>query len=276
MTTARRRVLRALDATGLLRVGVHAWENVVALAHLREPRSPGSQRTKVDGGLPLPPRRLMVGVGWSGDADWFLQSGRALFESVVSLVPVAAESSILDFGCGCGRVTRYWADHPGAVVGSDFDARAIKWCRRNLPFASFECNRLAPPLPFSDATFDLVYALSVFTHFTAELQLAWRDELRRVLRPGGHLLITTHGASIARRLESHEQSEFERGELVVRWKNAAGSNLCSAYHPEQYLRQTLSRGFDLLEFEPEGAPGHPRQDLAVLRKPVAAPRPDRD
>jgi SAM-dependent methyltransferase len=268
MATARRRVLRILDAAGLLRVGLRAWENVVAILHLRESRGPGSVRRQADDGLPLPPRRLMVGVGWSGDADWFLESGRALFESVISHVPVAAESSILDFGCGCGRVIRYWNEHPGAVVGSDFDPKAIKWCRRNLPFAGFERNRLAPPLPFDDASFDVVYALSVFTHFTAELQLAWRDELRRVLCPGGHLLITTHGASIAGRLEPQERAQFDRGELVVRWKNAAGSNLCSAYHPEQYLRETFIQGFDLHDFVPEGAPGHPKQDLIVLRRPV--------
>ena len=83
---------------------------------------------------------------------------------------------MLDFGCGCGRVTRWWRDFNGTVAGSDVSRPAIEWCRANLPFARFELNALAPPLVFEDETFDLVYALSVFTHLTAELQLAWRDE----------------------------------------------------------------------------------------------------
>src|SRR5947208_884804 len=83
--------------------------------------------------------------------------------------------------------------------------------------ARSEVNGLAPPLAFDDASFDLVYALSVFTHLTGDLQVAWRDELRRVLRPGGRLLITTHGRSYVPRLDVEERERFESGELVVRW-----------------------------------------------------------
>jgi SAM-dependent methyltransferase len=123
-----------------------------------------------------------------------------------------------------------------------------------------------PPLAFESESFDLVYALSVFTHLTAELQLAWRDELRRVLRPGGFLLVTTHGRSYLPRLDDEESERFGRGELVVRWGDVAGSNLCSAYHPEPYLRETFAQGFALLQLDPEGAKGNPTQDLVVLRK----------
>jgi SAM-dependent methyltransferase len=106
----------------------------------------------------------------------------------------------------------------------------------------------------------------VFTHHTAELQLAWRDELRRVLRPGGRLLMTTHGASYRPRLDAAERSRFEAGELVVRWSDLPGTNLCSAYHPERYLRDTFAQGFTFVELEPEGARGNPTQDLVLLAR----------
>ena len=149
-------------------------------------------------------------------------------------------------------------------------SRAVEWCRANLPFARFEINRLDPPLEFEDESFDLVYALSVFTHLTDELQLAWRDELRRVLGPGGSLLLTTHGSSYVPRLDTSERKRFERGELVVRWGDVPGTNLCSAYHPERYLRETFARGFAFVELEPEGARGNPTQDLVLLRKTPSA------
>ncbi len=253
----KRRLLRLLERARLLGPAFRAWEALQAL--------PPRPRPAIDG-PPLPPRRLMVRVAGTADPEWFLRSGRAAYEAIVAHVPLDEVDSVLDFGCGCGRVTRYWKGFRGTVAGSDLSRLAVAWCRRNLPFARFERNALKPPLPFADESFDLVYALSVFTHLTAPLQLAWRDELSRVLRPGGLLLVTTHGRSYLRRLALDERERFERGELVVRWGDVPGTNLCSAYHPEAYLRDVFARGFALVELEPEGAKGNPTQDLVLLRK----------
>ena len=253
----KRRILRLLQRVGLIGPAFRTYERVVAL---------GPQRVTPTDGVALPPRRLMVRVAGTADADWFLRSGQAGYDAIAAHVPLADTQSVLDFGCGCGRVTRYFRDHHGEVAGSDVNRDAVSWCRSNLPFARFEANGLAPPLAFDDESFDLVYALSVFTHLTADLQLAWRDELRRVLRPGGRLLVTTHGQSYLQRLDEDERARFERGELVVRWAEVVGSNLCSAYHPETYLRDTFAQGFAFLELEPEGARGNPTQDLVLLQK----------
>jgi SAM-dependent methyltransferase len=208
----------------------------------------------------------MVRVAGTADAEWFLRSGRAAYDAIAAQVPLTTIGSVLDFGCGCGRVTRYWADFPGSVCGTDLDQPAVEWCRANLRFERFEVNGLEPPLAFGDESFDLVYALSVFTHLTEGLQLSWRDEVRRVLRPGGLLLVTTHGSSYRPRLEAEELERFDRGELVVRWSDLPGSNLCSAYHPRPYLEGTFADGFELLELVPEGALGNPTQDLVLLRR----------
>jgi SAM-dependent methyltransferase len=253
----KRRILRLLQRIGLIGPAFRMYERLVAL---------GPQRVTPTDGVPLPPRRLMVRVAGTADADWFLRSGRAGYDAIAAHVPLDEVASVLDFGCGCGRVTRYFRDHDGDVAGSDVSGDAVAWCRGNLSFARFEVNGLAPPLVFDDAGFDLVYALSVFTHLTADLQLAWRDELHRVLRPGGRLLLTTHGRSYLQRLDDDERRRFEAGELVVRWGEVVGSNLCSAYHPEPYLRDTFADGFTFLELEAEGARGNPTQDLVLLQK----------
>jgi SAM-dependent methyltransferase len=253
----KRRLLRLLDRAGLLGPAFRAYERLISL----RPNRPSSVE-----GPPLPPRRLMVRVAGTADADWFLRAGRAGYDAIAAHVPLAQIHDVLDFGCGCGRVTRYFHDFAGNVAGSDVSTDAIAWCRANLGFARFETNGLAPPLAFDGDSFDLVYALSVFTHLTSDLQLAWRDELRRVLRPGGRLLITTHGGSYVPRLDAEERARFDAGELVVRWGEVVGSNLCSAYHPERYLRETFANGFAFLELEPEGARGNPTQDLVLLQK----------
>jgi SAM-dependent methyltransferase len=257
----KRRLLRILQRAGLIGPAFRAYEVAVAV---------GPSRVRAIDGPPLPPRRLMVRVAGTADADWFLRSGRAAYDAIAAQVPLDEVGAVLDFGCGCGRVLRYWRGHPGSIAGSDRDRRAVEWCRRNISFAGVSRNGLAPPLGYADESFDLVYALSVFTHLTEELQDAWRDELHRVLRPGGRLLLTTHGRSYLPRLEDEERARFERGELVVRWGELPGSNLCSAYHPETYVRETLAHGFELVAIEPEGARGNPTQDLIALRRPVSA------
>lgn len=116
--------------------------------------------------------------------------------------------SVLDFGCGCGRVARQLIQQhprPERYVGLDLHAGMIKWCNRNLgPHApGFEFHHhdvfydafnpghgkpLHAPLPFDDDEFSLAIAVSVFTHLTQVQAEAYLAELSRVLEPGGVLL----------------------------------------------------------------------------------------
>jgi SAM-dependent methyltransferase len=260
-------LLRTLDRVGLLRPAYGAYERLQALS--ARMRQSGAEPTD---GLPLPPPQLIVRVAGTSDASWFLEGGQLAAEGIQAALertgrPIAGLGSILDFGCGCGRVTRRWRALRGVEIhGSDANAEAIEWCRVNLPFGDFEMNGLAPPLVYADDSFDAIYALSVLTHLPEKLGLAWRDELRRVLRPNGLLIVSTHGAVYREKLTEVERGHFDRGELVVRWESAAGTNLCAAYHPEPYIRSRLAEGFELVEHVPRGAAGNPHQDLTVLFK----------
>jgi SAM-dependent methyltransferase len=180
-------------------------------------------------------------------------------------VRIESVGSVLDFGCGCGRVVRHWVHLNADVYGCDFNPRSVGWCRRRLPFARFASNALHPPLPYKSGQFDLVYALSVFTHLPEPLALAWIREMARVLKPEGLLLITTHGEAYLGELTEDERRMFRQGRLVVRNPDAAGTNYCGVYCSEGYVRQTLCAGFDLVDFVPRGAKGNPHQDLVLLR-----------
>jgi 2-polyprenyl-3-methyl-5-hydroxy-6-metoxy-1,4-benzoquinol methylase len=261
----KRLFLRVLGRLGLLRPAYRAYEQASSL----RARSSGAPS---DDGLPVPPSSLIVRVAGTPDVGWFLRGGRLAAGSIRAALwrqgrRIEELDAILDFGCGCGRVTRNWlALHDTEVFGSDTNEQAVDWCRRNLPFATFEPNGLAPPIVFDTARFDLVYALSVFTHLPEELQLLWMRELERVLRPGALLLLSTHGEHYVPRLTPDERARFADGDVVVRWEEVAGTNLCTAFHPPSYVRERLAAGFDVLDFVAEGAKGNPHQDLFVVRR----------
>jgi SAM-dependent methyltransferase len=140
----------------------------------------------------------------------------------------------------------------------------VRWCERNVQHARVSKNELSPPLDYESGSFDLCYAVSVFTHLTEAMQDAWLSELKRVIRPGGILLVTLSGEGDLVRTTPAEQDRFRKGEVVVVDGGYAGTNICGAYHPESYVRKKWSRYFKVLAFVPEGAKGCPRQDLYVL------------
>ena len=268
-TGLRARVKRFLALAGLLEpvetVRNSLWEVRFRKANAR------FLRQGAPDGQPIPPLDLRVLVAASPDIGWFLESGRRGAESIrAALARQGREmetlGSILDFGCGCGRVTRHWAALPAAVYGCDVNERLVSWCRANLRFGRFATNALVPPLDYADGAFDLVHALSVFTHLTEDLQRAWMRELRRVVHKDGFVLFTTHGVRYLEELLPEERASFLKGDLVLRRDDRPGSNACGSYHPEAWVRRHLADGFEVADFVPEGALGNPWQDLWLLRR----------
>ena len=254
-----------LHRLGLLDAAYRARDAWRSLAYLGRPARLGPD------GLPLPTPDLITLVAGTPDVTWFLSAGERAAGSIRSVlagngVEIASVRAMLDFGCGCGRVVRHWKGMPARIEGCDVNRRLVRWCRRNLLFARFSVNGPRPPLPYADGSFDLAYALSVFTHLPEGLQRSWMDELRRVIAPGGHLVFSVHGERYRAELSAAEAARFDAGELVVRGGESVGRNACAAYHPRGYVRSVLAEGFTLLEHRAEGALGNPHQDLVVLRK----------
>jgi SAM-dependent methyltransferase len=261
--------LEVLRKLGLLTVTFRLYEKLSALSS-GENRDRPTRQPKADG--PVPPPELIVLVAGTASVEWFLTFGRAMFQAIVDLLrddaaPVEDMHAILEFGCGCGRVLRYWQSVRGPTIyGTDYNPRLVDWCRQNLPFAKASRNDAVPPLLYADQMFDCIYAISVFTHLSAELQTAWLRELGRVLKPGGHLLVTTQGNSFRQRMAPSELADFDAGRLVVRYEETSGTNLCSAYHPEAYVRQHLAVGYSVRKFVPAGTRQELFQDIYVMRK----------
>ena len=263
----RSRVATGLERVGLLRPAARLRESWLAA------RAGGRQEAGPDG-LPLPPPRLRLLVdGRSADADHFVRIGERMAASIHSAVAAADTppeelGAVLDFGCGCGRVARHWASIEGPEIhGCDYNGDLVEWCDGNLPFVRAKRNALEPPAPYPDARFDLIYALSVLSHLSEPLQRAWIAEFRRLLRPGGLLVISVLGESVRDRLTDDEQVRFARGELVVERPRMSGRNVCTAYHPRDFVTGKLLADFDGVEpFDLGSAEMVLRQDAYLARR----------
>jgi SAM-dependent methyltransferase len=152
-------------------------------------------------------RGALAAAGGLYEADLIVDALATVGDDPLSL------AAVLDFGCSSGRVLRpLAAAYPDTRwIGCDPNEPAIAWASEHFPGIEFFVNGHEPPLPLRDAALDMAYAISIWSHFEPELGLRWFEEMRRLIRPGGYLVFTTHGVtSVAfyatRGLRTPEQS----------------------------------------------------------------------
>lgn len=109
-------------------------------------------------------------------------------------------SDVIDLGCGAGEFSAALLDAGARVVGVDVAAEALRRAGERAAGAEFRLWAAGSPLPAGDASADVVWAGEVIEH-VADVA-PWLSEVRRVLRPGGRLLVTTphHGPGTLLRL----------------------------------------------------------------------------
>lgn len=242
--------------------------------HKAVPRDVKARVTNRLSGRPaVPPSKLIYLVAGHRSASAFLAGGLSASEAIRAALArnglrMEQFESVLDFGCGVGRIIRHWNGRQRPVMhGTDYNSELIEWCRGNLKAFEFRVNTLAGELPYESETFDFIYSFSVFTHLREPLQFHWMDALSRVLKPGGYIYLTTHGEYYSWALNASEQEQFRKGELVVREEDESGSNRCAVFHPPSYVREKLTRGgLVLADFIECGAHGDSMHDVHLLRK----------
>jgi 2-polyprenyl-3-methyl-5-hydroxy-6-metoxy-1,4-benzoquinol methylase len=160
---------------------------------------------------------------------------------------------VLDVGCGEGRFAAQLARAGAEVIAADVAQEPLRRARRVLPALDLRLLDPEAELPFEDCGFDVVWAGEVIEH-VADTQ-TWLSELRRVLRSGGSLLLSTpdHGPLLRVSL-ALSPGRFER------CFDPCGEHL------RFYTRRTLSRlladfGFERVQLDSAGGPPGARRVL---------------
>jgi ubiquinone/menaquinone biosynthesis C-methylase UbiE len=125
---------------------------------------------------------------------FFVGRRRPSFEALIDAAGVKPGQHVLDVGCGTGYFARLLAQavgNDGLVVGVDASPEMIRYASdraRRARNCQFQLST-AESLSFPAEHFDVVVSSLFMHHLPADLQLAAVSEMRRVLRPGGTLLI---------------------------------------------------------------------------------------
>jgi SAM-dependent methyltransferase len=175
---------------------------------------------------------------------------------------------VLDFGCGVGRMMRQFAPEAEEAEfwGCDLDRRSIEWLKENLvpPFHAFESTEAAG-LPQEDGYFDLIYAFSVYTHFT-DNWAEWLLEHHRVLADGGLLFATFLGEGMLEELtgEKWDEDRIGMNPLMHGYSWDRGGPI--AINSPWWIRAHWGRAFDIVELAPRIGEGVPSHGIVLARK----------
>jgi len=225
----------------------------------------------------------------SGPAsDWvsYLSGGITTFRQLNLLCMVFFNRRITEFnviadwGVGCGRVFRQFIEDPengyadrnvtSRLLGFDIDKVNVDWCRENLTHVGQVSLLSTKGFDLDSNSVDLLYGISVMTHLSEINQGLWLREIARVVKPGGAVILTTHGEV------SHYQSPSSVALPFIETfgffdgipDEAIGKEMNkyyrATYHDRVYLEDTWSLYFDILDVIP--AANAFRQDFVVMRR----------
>ena len=221
---------------------------------------------------PYPPLdlagRVFPLVPWSDPFKAFEEMGAEDKNSLVGLLPddwSFAGKRVLDFGCGPGRTLRHFLSEAesGEFWGADIHAASIEWMQEALcpPLHAWRCAP-GPPLGLEHSSFDLAWAISVFTHLNPVPSFLWLLELHRLLKPGGLLVATYMGRWNSEVAAGEPWDEDRVGMNVLRhnqdWDHQGAVVLMSDW----WVRAHWGRAFEILEVAPQIR----NQSWALLRK----------
>jgi len=221
----------------------------------------------------IPPESLIRRSGWTPGTDVvsrYLSDGSEIKATLAELLAGRpGRQRVLDYGCGVAKTLRHFAAEKDRfeLHGCDIDGASIDWLESNhSDYGTFARIGPEPALPYPDSHFDLVYAISVFTHL-ADDWAAWLLELRRVLRPDGVLAATVLGEAMAEAQRGGVWDADSIGMNVLRHGQDWEGGGPTVFHSAWWLHEHWGRAFEITEIRPgqdaDGTRVHGGHDIVI-------------
>jgi len=221
-------------------------------------------------------------INWTGCSGYeTLHQGFlafSLFKKIINTnyKDIRSCNRILDFGCGWGRIIRFFLKDIEAegLWGVDCYKEAIAICKDSNLRCTFESIDVMPPTHLPDNFFDAICLYSVFSHLSEEAHMSWLLEFRRILKPGGVVIATTRPRHFLIECDALRRNkdvkEFQQG-AVASFQNikeclsdydngrfchsptGGGGVLSTSFYgetaiPKKYAMECWSKHFSLVDF----------------------------
>jgi methyltransferase family protein len=149
---------------------------------------------------PIPSPKNIKRISGHDDSrsEIFLRGGYDHLNSIFNLMDVCSNivltdaSRVLDWGVGCGRISRHMPNHLRKnLIGIDVDPINVEWCQAKMEFGQYFLIDPFHQTAFPECYFDLIYSHSVLTHLNENDMFFWIQELARICR--GVMVLSVHG-----------------------------------------------------------------------------------
>jgi SAM-dependent methyltransferase len=156
-------------------------------------------------------------IAFSGlKVDFFTRAkAEHLIELVDKLHPPAWSADVLDVGCGVGNIHPQLKNKVARVAGVDVSGACVGIAMERNPSVQYSTYD-GLHLPYSDGSFDVVFAICVFHHVPISERAGLVDEIHRTLRAGGLFVIFEHNPLNPVTMHVVNRCEFDRDAILLR------------------------------------------------------------
>jgi SAM-dependent methyltransferase len=186
---------------------------------------------------------------------------------------------VLDFGCGAGRTLKHFHDEArrAEIWGVDIDAESIELLRDTVcPPLHVMRSEYSPPIELQTGSFDLIWAISVFTHLTNN-SIPWLLELHRLLKPGGLAILTYMGRFTSELIANEEWDEDRVGMNVLGHNRSVSDGAPMVMISDWWMHQHWGRAFEVLDIAQVHNQSWPllrKRDVELTIEELARPADD--
>lgn len=168
--------------------------------------------------------------------------------------PFPPGSRVLDVGCGNGKTSEALLRSGYKVTGLDFSETAVDFCRTHVPDMDAVCGPVTS-MPFRDGGFDGVSVIHVMEHLDDGEIAMMTDEIERILRPGGIVMVRSFNTDDMRSKDASDGGVFETRGNGIRYRyfsEIALETIFSRFVPVYIRTETHPTKFGEIRSRTEG------------------------